>query len=383
MTAAKLSTLPSMTLTAAALLGLVVGMSVGAVVVWLVIRRAARRVSGQIVTRHHLAEVLDPLQAAVVVVSESDRVIACSALAKTIGMVRGSTIGISAAQNLLTDARRLQRPLEAELRLPDVPGGPLVLALQAVPLSNGGAVVIGEDRSQELRFTETRRDFVANISHELKTPIGAIGLLTEAADTAADDPDAVRMFLGKLSRETTRLNELVSQIIALSRLQADDPLLAAHRVDIGAVLESSVARCRAIADAGAITISLSVEPGLSVVGDAEQLEIAVTNLVQNAVAYSEPGARVAVTSHGTQDLVEIRVSDNGIGISEADQRRIFERFFRVDADRSRATGGTGLGLSIVKHVIAAHSGEVTVWSRIGQGSTFTIALPRTKEGALP
>jgi two-component system sensor histidine kinase SenX3 len=250
-----------------------------------------------------------------------------------------------------------------------------------LPLSNGAVVVIGEDRSADLRFSETRRDFVANITHELKTPIGAISLLAEAADAAAEDPDAVRTFLGKLAKENRRLNELVSQIIALSRLQAEDPLLAAHHVDVTRVLESSVARCREIATAGGISLSLATEPGLQVVGDTEELETAVTNLVQNAVAYSETGARVAVTSQAVGDRVEIRVSDNGIGIGIADQARIFERFYRVNADRSRASGGTGLGLSIVKHVAQAHGGEVSVWSKLGQGSTFTLRLPRSQEGA--
>jgi two-component system sensor histidine kinase SenX3 len=250
-----------------------------------------------------------------------------------------------------------------------------------VPLSNGAAVVIGEDRSADLRFSETRRDFVANITHELKTPIGAITLLAEAADAAADDPGAVRNFLGKLSKEARRLNELVSQIIALSRLQGETPLLAAHEVDVTDLIEAAVARCREIADAGGISLSVSTQPGLSVVGDAEELETAMTNLVQNAVAYSEPGARVAVTSQASGDCVELRVSDNGIGIGEADQKRIFERFYRVDAHRSRASGGTGLGLSIVKHVAQAHGGEVSVWSRLGQGSTFTLRLPAGQEGA--
>jgi two-component system, OmpR family, sensor histidine kinase SenX3 len=283
---------------------------------------------------------------------------------------------------LVAEARTQGSAAERDLQLPPGPASPAVrLAVRVVPLSNGAVVVIGEDRSAELRFSETRRDFVANITHELKTPIGAIGLLAEAADSAVDDPEAVHHFLAKLSKENRRLNELVSQIIALSRLQAEDPLLAAHDVDVTGVLESSVARCREIAEAGGISLSLAAEPGLRVVGDTDELETAVTNLVQNAIAYSESGARVAVTSHGLGDQVEIRVSDNGIGISATDQARIFERFYRVNTDRSRASGGTGLGLSIVKHVASAHGGEVTVWSKLGQGSTFTLRLPRSQEGA--
>ncbi len=364
-----------------ALLGFVLGAGLGALVVLTVMSRAARKVRGQIVNRHHLGEILAPLRAAVVVVSESDFVLAASTFAKTIGVARGSSLYPAEVLDLMADARRAGRTLECELRLAGPAGEPLQLAVRAVPLSNGAGVIIGEDRSEDLRFSETRRDFVANITHELKTPIGAIGLLAEAADSAADDPDAVHLFLGKLSRETRRLNELVSQIIALSRLQSEDPLLAAVSVPVAQVMESAVARCTEIAEAGGISISMQAAAGLEVIGDSEELETAVTNLVQNAVAYSEPGARVAVTSQLAADgMVEIRVSDNGIGISENDQKRIFERFFRVDADRSRASGGTGLGLSIVKHVAVAHGGEVSVWSRVGQGSTFTLRLPASEEG---
>ncbi len=371
-----------MTSGALALLGLVLGAGLGALAVWLVVRRSTARAASQVFARQQLNEILGPLSAAVAVVSEGDAVLAASGFAKACGLVRGSSLGPGEVVELVAAARRTGQVADRELRLPAGPASPEVrLAVRAVPLSNGAAVVVGEDRSADLRFSETRRDFVANITHELKTPIGAISLLAEAADAAADDPGAVRAFLGKLARETARLNELVSQIIALSRLQASDPLLAAHHLDVAEVLEAAVARCREIARAGGIALTLTAAPGVHVEGDAEQLEAAVTNLVQNAVAYSEPGARVAVSSRAVGDQVEIRVSDNGIGIAEADQARVFERFYRVDADRSRASGGTGLGLSIVKHVAQAHHGDVTVWSKLGQGSTFTLRLPASQEGA--
>lgn len=380
--AGVLSRLPSMTPAALALLGLVLGAALGALVVWLAVRRNAARTASQLFARPQLNEILAPLRAAVVVVSGEDVVLAASSFARACGLVRGSALGPKQVLSLLATARQTGRTAEIELELRPGPSSPaLHLAVRVVPLSNGAAVVMGEDRSADLRFSETRRDFVANITHELKTPIGAISLLAEAADAAADDPDAVHRFLTKLTKETRRLNELVSQIIALSRLQATDPLLAAHELDVADVLEASVVRCRELADAGRISLTLASTPGLRVVGDAEQLEAAVTNLVQNAIAYSEPGARVAVSSRAVGDQVEIRVSDNGIGISDADQVRIFERFYRVDAHRSRASGGTGLGLSIVKHVAQAHHGEVSVWSKLGQGSTFTLKLPASTEGA--
>ncbi|MCE1175288.1 MAG: ATP-binding protein [Propionibacteriales bacterium] len=370
-----------MTPFAPALLGFVLGAGIGALVVWLLVRRAARQVRGQIINRHHLGEILGPLGAAVVVLSESDFVLATSTFARRLGIVRGSAIVGTELQHLLAEARRTGQVARAEIRIAGPAEEPVVLAVRVLVLSNQAAVLIGEDRSHDLRFTETRRDFVANITHELKTPIGAIGLLAEAAEAAADDPDAVRSFLGKLTREADRLNELVSQIIALSRLQAVDPLLDAQLVDVAGLLSAASTRCAHQAEAGQVSLSVQAEPGLVISGDPGELETAVTNLAQNAVAYSEPGAKVALTSgRGADGMIEIRVSDNGIGISEADQKRIFERFFRVDADRSRATGGTGLGLSIVKHVAAAHGGEVTVWSRVGQGSTFTLRLPDGSEG---
>ncbi|MFZ0530912.1 MAG: ATP-binding protein [Propionicimonas sp.] len=371
-----------MTPIALGLLGLVFGLGIGALAVWLGLRATAAKEASQIIRRSELGEILAPMRAAVAVVNDAEVVLAASAFAKACGLVRGSSIGPAPIAAMLAPARGEGTVQERDLRLPPGPASPaVVLAVKVLPLSNGAVLVLGEDRSADLRFSETRRDFVANITHELKTPIGAISLLAEAADAGADDPAAVHRFLGRLSMETARLNELVSQIIALSRLQAADPLLAAHDVDVTGVMTTAVARCRQIADAGSIQVSLAATPGLLVVGDAEQLETAVTNLVQNAIAYSEPGARVAVTSRVVDDQVEIRVSDNGIGISEADQARIFERFYRVDADRSRASGGTGLGLSIVKHVAAAHGGEVSVWSKLGQGSTFTLRLPSSQKGA--
>lgn len=369
-----------MTPYASALLGLIVGAGLATVAVLLVLRRAARQARGQVVSRHHLGEILQPLQAAVVVVTENDKVLAASTFAKDVGLVRGSTLGPELALALLAEARHAGESRQTEIELTNATGDQLLLALRAVPLSNGAAVVIGEDRSEGLRFSETRRDFVTNISHELKTPIGAIGLLAEAADSAVDDPQEVHRFLAKLVKETQRLNELVSQIIALSRLQSDDPLLATAEVSISSVLQAAVSRCSEIAEGRHISLSVQTDDELEVTGDASELESAVTNLVQNAIAYSEPGARVAVTSGMDSDgMVAIRVSDNGIGISVEDQQRIFERFFRVDADRSRASGGTGLGLSLVKHAAVAHGGEVTVWSRPGQGSTFTIRLPLSKK----
>jgi two-component system sensor histidine kinase SenX3 len=367
----------------AALLGLAAGLVAGAIVAWLILRGAVARGGRAALISDHVDEVIVNLRAAAAVVDSEGVVVAASPLARGSGLVRGSAIAPKVVRTHLDEARASGRASELEIQLSRgsaIP--PVLLGVRIVPLRDGSALVLGEDRSADLRFTETRRDFVANITHELKTPIGAISLLAEAVDAAADDPVAVREFIGKVSSESARLNELVSQIIALSRLQAEDPMLAAQVVPLDEVVDAAISRCVQMAQARSITVTVGGERGCEVLGDQSQLEGAVTNLVQNAIAYSEPGARVAVScQHSPQTgEIEIRVTDNGIGISEADLPRIFERFYRVDYGRSRAHGGTGLGLSIVKHVAAAHGGEVTAWSKPGRGSTFTLKLPDLNHG---
>jgi len=240
-------------------------------------------------------------------------------------------------------------------------------------------VILAEDRTAERRIEDTRRDFVANVSHELKTPIGAISLLAEAVEDAADDPPAVRKFASRMGIESARLTDLVGQIIDLSRLQADNPLSQAEEVDVDDVLAEAVDRCRVDAERHQVSLTIAGHTGCRVLGSARQLSVAVGNLVENAVIYSDEGARVVVAAHiqarSDDDYAEITVSDNGIGIPAADVDRIFERFYRVDYARSRANGGTGLGLAIVKHIAAVHGGGVSVWSQPGRGSTFTMSIP--------
>lgn len=240
-------------------------------------------------------------------------------------------------------------------------------------------LILAEDRTAARRVEQTRRDFVANVSHELKTPIGALALLAEAVESAADDPEAVHNFAGRMRRETTRLADLVREIIELSRLQSDDPLMSAGEVDVDTVLVEAMERCRERAAAREVVLTTAGQPDLLVMGDPEQLTTAVANLIENAVIYSEARQKVVVgarlAAEGDDDFVEITVSDTGIGISSAELPRIFERFYRVDYGRSRQEGGTGLGLAIVKHIVASHGGTVSVWSQQGQGSTFTIRLP--------
>jgi two-component system sensor histidine kinase SenX3 len=224
---------------------------------------------------------------------------------------------------------------------------------------------------------------VANVSHELKTPVGGLALLAEAVADAADDPVAVRRFAERMQQEAARLSAMVHDLLALSRLQADGGAQPATPVALDRVVTEAVDRCRTAASSRAITLDVRAERGLTVLGDEEQLVTAVRNLVDNAIAYSPPRTRVSVGLRQQAGTVEISVSDQGIGIPASDLERIFERFYRVDPARSRETGGTGLGLSIVKHTVANHGGEVTVWSREGIGSTFTVHLPLLETAPSP
>ena len=358
------------------LLGVAGGFAAGAALMWWTQRtRSAERESAAL-ARARLQTVVDQLHAAVVILDPDGTVAVSSRLARTSGLVRSTQLQSELVAGVAAESAGTQRTAQVEVTLPRTQRGPaVVLELEAIALADGGVLLAGEDRSADQRFTETRRDFVANVTHELKTPVGAMLLLAEAVEIAADDPVAVREFAGRLTTESNRLNDLVSDILALSRLQAEDPLLMADPVSIDQVIDDAVARCHAQAKRNEVSVTVGGQRGLQVLGDARQLETAVANLVQNAIAYSEAGARVVITASCDGDAVSIRVSDNGIGISQADLERVFERFYRVDAGRSRASGGTGLGLSIVKHVATAHGGDVSAWSRLGQGSTFTLTLP--------
>jgi two-component system sensor histidine kinase SenX3 len=242
-------------------------------------------------------------------------------------------------------------------------------------LIGGFTVVEAIDQSDAVRLEATRRDFVANVSHELKTPVGAIALLAEAVLDAADDTGAVRRFGEKILRESTRLGTLVTELIALSRLQGAERLPDLTAVDVDAVVQETLSRNKLSAEAVEITVTVDAPSRLQVDGDHTLLVTALSNLVENAVAYSPPRSSVSLSRRLIDGLVEISVTDRGIGIAQEEQQRVFERFYRADKARSRATGGTGLGLAIVKHVAANHGGEVRLWSTPGIGSTFTLCIP--------
>ena len=278
-----------------------------------------------------------------------------------------------AAAKCLTSKRTLIA--EVSLLRPAKRRANLDLRVRAIYLPGGYAALLLDDLTEENRLTAVRRDFVANVGHELKTPVGAISLLAEALEAAADDPDSVQHFAYRMKIEAERLASLINDVIDLSRLQGEDPLSDPEIVDLNAVLDIAIDTISSAAEAKRISIVTSWAGDHFFEGDADQVATALINLLNNAVAYSEANTRVAVAVRVNDVMIEIDVKDQGIGIPEDELGRIFERFYRVDAARSRVTGGTGLGLAIVRNVCRNHGGDVFVWSVEGEGSTFTMSLP--------
>ncbi len=333
--------------------------------------------------------VLSVLRSSAVVLDEADGVVKASSAAYALGLVRGGRLAVDQMLRMARETRRDGeiRQVELDLATRSGRGEPLAVSARVAPLGSRLLLVLVEDLTEARRIEAVRRDFVANVSHELKTPVGALSLLSEAVMDACDDPEAVVRFAGRMQHEATRLTSLVQEIIDLSRVQNDDPLEDAEAVAVDDLIAEAVDRCRQSANTKHIAIAVPRCPGLKVWGHRGQLAAALGNLVENAVNYSPPHTRVGLAGRRVReagtDLIEISVTDQGTGISQADRDRVFERFYRVDPARSRATGGTGLGLSIVKHVAASHGGEVTVWSAEGQGSTFTLRLPEAAHRADP
>ena len=318
--------------------------------------------------------VLSVLSSSAVIVDADDTVLQVSAPAVAMGLVRDDRLP-DELMTLVHQVRRDGQVRESEVMLDHRRGSATHVHARVAPLTSRLVVVLADDRTHVERVEAIRRDFVANVSHELKTPIGAMNLLAEAVAEAKDDPDAVVRFAGRMQTESVRLTRLVQQIIDLSRLQNDAVSEEAAVVKVDELVAEATEHSATEAERKGIEIATAVEPELLVHGDRGQLHAAVSNLVENAVTYSPEASRVAVTAALTDDDVRITVADHGIGIPGEEIDRIFERFYRVDPARARDTGGTGLGLSIVKHVAASNGGSVEVWSEPGSGSTFTLVLP--------
>lgn len=322
------------------------------------------------------AEVLEALGSAAVVVNDINIMVQATTNAQDFGLLQDRALVEVELLNLVDWARKSKQSKTVENQI-NVGGRATKVWVQAcaAPLGNGFVILTLEDRTEARRLDETRRDFVANISHELKTPIGAIALLAETLQGATDDPAAVQKFASSLQREANRLGHIVQEIIELSRLQSATYVADSGMVSLNEVISDAVDRTQIAAEAKQMKVLADTSEQVFVVGNYEQLAIAVTNLIENAINYSEDNGQVGIALGKNGDNAEVVVTDSGVGIAIEDQARIFERFYRVDPSRSRETGGTGLGLSIVKHIAINHGGEISVFSKPGLGSTFTLSLP--------
>ena len=331
-----------------------------------------------------LIAALNSLNRESIVLDSSGLVLFESSKIALLNLVKENKIQSEELLALVRVVRRTGKTQEGSIEVARGPigEGKRDLQITAALIDNEGSVlVIIDDEGEKQRIDAIRRDFITNISHELKTPIQALSLNSDALLEVKDEPEKVVLFANKIKTQTTRLNDLVKEIINLSKIQDSDPLDMAHEVEISDVISEAVDQCEVLAEARNIWVKFDGLQDGVVLGNREQLVMAVHNLVENAINYSAEGTNVVISSKLDDGLIEILVKDQGLGIAEENLDRIFERFYRVDPARSRATGGTGLGLSIVKHVITNHGGEVKVWSSVGVGSTFAIRLPIANEGA--
>ncbi|MCZ4562575.1 ATP-binding protein [Rhodococcus sp. IEGM 1401] len=362
---------------ATAFVGYLVG---GVLIPYLNTRHSERRRATSGLT---MSQVLDLIvlasESGIAVVDQFHDVVLFNPRAEELGLVRNRLIddrAWDAVLKVLADGN----PVEVDLSSKNPRTGRDKIAVRCVArlLSKEDkrfVVLFADDDSEQVRMEATRRDFVANVSHELKTPVGAMSLLAEALLESADDPDSVRHFGGKVVAESKRLGNMVTELIALSRLQGAEKLPDLEVVDVDTVVNEAMDRSKLAAENAGISVTTDHPSGLEVLGDQALLVTALANLIQNAIAYSSDGAPVSVSRALRGDHVAFAVTDRGIGIAKEDQERVFERFFRVDKARSRATGGTGLGLAIAKHVAANHNGSISLWSKLGTGSTFTLQIP--------
>ena len=323
---------------------------------------------------------LEVLDTAGVVVDATNQVVDQSSKAKDMGLVEYDKVISPELVELMTKARVTRQSVTEELVFAKNSRSPkLYISARATLLSAELVILLIEDRTEAKRLDETRRDFVENISHELKTPISAISLLSEALQVAIDDPEQVKKFSKNLHRESKRLGSLVTKIIQLSRIQAGDLQGDIEVFDLGQIVDEAVELNQFLADSKGVKITSDTPSEIYVQGDAGLISMAIKNLIENAVLYSENNSNVGVGLSEVEGIAEVAVIDKGIGIPLDQQERIFERFYRVDPSRSRETGGTGLGLSIVKHAANNHGGEVTLFSRPNLGSTFTLRIPIHQE----
>jgi two-component system sensor histidine kinase SenX3 len=331
-----------------------------------------------------LSQILDVLPDAAAIVDDADRVLAASANCVAMGIVSLDRIGPVEVRALNREVHRLSKTQSRDVIIKRNGSrlGEWEARIQISPIDDELSLLIAQDLSEERRLNDVRRDFVANVSHELKTPVGALSLLAEAVQAADTDIEQVRHFTSRMQIEVSRLTAMISDLVALSQVQGDAPLRNSAPVNVADIINEAVDTTKIAAEQKGIEVVVADDVNVGkIFGDDDQLNAALSNLISNAIKYSPAHTKVGVGSRRVDNMIEISVTDQGPGIPESDVERIFERFYRVDPARSRDTGGTGLGLAIVKHVCANHGGDCLVWSQVGQGSTFTLRFPAYQNGA--
>jgi len=343
-------------------------------------RRAKKEVVARMLVPHRTRQVVSALQSGAIVVRRDRRAAYSNHAAAALGLARPDGALHAAVADLAEKAWATGEVVEEDVEVRrGVLGSVSIVHVRLTPIDDELVLAVANDNTEQRAAEATRREFAVNVSHELKTPIGALSLLAETIETASDDPVMVREFAVKMRREARRLTKLIQEIIQISRLQGGESVLDHDQVDIAGVVHEAFEGAALAAETKRISLVADLRERPHVLGDRDLLVMAVRNLVDNAVSYSEPGSRVTASVTCKEDIVSIAVLDQGIGIDTKDQERIFERFYRADPARARDTGGTGLGLSIVKHVALQHGGAVTVWSQPAVGSTFTLSLQRFEE----
>ena len=358
----------------------VLGVVLGSIAAVVIVTRLRKRVNEQLHQGQSISdaatELLEVRSVSAVILNSSNVAVRATQAALAMGLLRVRSLRHAELLALVDRAREsnLIESLDVEIDT-GLRGASIFVNARATKLGESNVLLLVEDLTEARRLDETRRDFIANISHELKTPIGAISLLSEAIKDAEGDPVMLDKFTKSLRKEAKRLASLVNDVIQLSRYQSVEMQSHAEIVDLAAVVEEAVERNAFRAEQKNIEIKFLAPAGITVVGDQEMLIVALKNLIENAIIYSEENDTVGVGLRVNEVVAEIAVTDNGVGLDAEELNRVFERFYRVDPSRSRETGGTGLGLSIVKHVALSHNGEVRVFSKPGVGSTFTLRLP--------
>lgn len=367
-------------------LGLILGLVLGALFTYLWIKfqkDPEKSNAGTSSSRNQLLKLIQSLPDIVIWVDGDNRIKYASEVALSLNIARDEKIQIDSLESLISTARKVDEPITKKIKAKRPLGiAKLNLDTWVMRLERGEVLLWAQNNSIISRVETVRRDFVANISHELKTPVGALSLLAEAIEEAGKDSETIQKFAKRIGPETKRLTNVIRDIIDLSQVQSDDPLASASPVEVDRVINDAIDAVQLLADLHSIEIVQVKSPDVKIMGDEYQLVMAIRNLLSNAITFSPVNSRITVGAKLKDGVVEITVSDQGIGISLENQSRIFERFYRVDPARSRSTGGTGLGLAIVKHVCENHGGEVSVWSVQGQGSTFTMKFPAMEEESL-